>query len=287
MPNPRFWEMEDRKIEFADIDSSTTDVAKILLTEFALVYGNDWCIVPCVSAVGSLTQVVGLVVTDVFGERLLVQPAGRGTDEGWQTWRMFVLDTRTAGDVVEPQLFLPPATPKQMTGVILEKVTFLRDEMANMAWAVEATVPSALGGGLDGYRVAAEIQPPIAVPPPLPEGVEVRYELGTDVPWNWRPFAPVHLPGSVRSIKLRRSRMPGPDRPIRGRILSVAGPYDLFEEEVPRAGAQVRVSFQRTRWTGGAVQLWLGRRAQTGRGEGSSGLVFDQLREPGDEKHLR
>ena len=62
--------------------------------------------------VGSLTTVAGLLVTDVFGERLLVQPAGRGTDEAWQNWRMFVLDTRAAGDVVEPRLFLPPATPK-------------------------------------------------------------------------------------------------------------------------------------------------------------------------------
>jgi hypothetical protein len=287
MPSPRFWEMEDRKTEFADIDSHTTDIAKILLTEFALVYANDWCLVPCETAVGSLTTVPGLVVTDVFGEKLLVQPAGRGTDEAWQNWRMFVLDTRAAGDVVEPQLFLPPVTPKEMKGVILERVVFLRDEMANMAWAVEATVPSALGRGTDGYVVANDTAPPIPMPPPLPEGVEVRYELGTDVPWNWRPFEPVHLPGSVRSIKLRRSRMPGPDRPIRGRVLAVPGPYDIFEEEVPRAGAQVSVQFQRTRWTGGAIHLWLGRRAMTGRGEGSSGLVFDQLREPGDEKHVR
>lgn len=287
MPSPRFWEMEDRKVEFADINSSTTDIAKILLTEFALVYANDWCLIPCETAVGSLTQVAGLVVTDGFGERLLIRPAGRGTDEAWQTWRMFVLDTRTAGDVVEPQLFLPPVTPKQMAGLTLEKVAFLRDEMANMAWAVEATVPSGFGRGVDGYGVARATMPPAALPPPLPQGVDVRYELGTDVPWNWRPFLPVHLPGSVRSIKLRRARMPGPNRPIRGRVLAVPGPYDLFEEEVPRAGAQVSVAFQRTRWAGGTIHLWLGRRAATGRGEGSSGLVFDQVREPGDERHVR
>ena len=79
----------------------------------------------------------------------------------------------------------------------LEKVVFARDEMANMAWAVEAIVPSALGAGADGYSVANETAPPVAVPPPLPEGVEARYELGSDVPWNWRPFVPVHIEGSV------------------------------------------------------------------------------------------
>ena len=83
----------------------TTDIAKILLlTEFALVYANDWCIVPSVAPVGSLTTVAGLLVTDVFGETAARPPAGRGIDEAWQNWRMFVLDTRAAGDVVEPRL---------------------------------------------------------------------------------------------------------------------------------------------------------------------------------------
>jgi hypothetical protein len=49
------------------------------------------------------------------------------------------------------------------------------------------------------------------------------------------------------------------------------------EEEVPRAGAVVTRSFQRTRWHGGATCLWLGRRKENGRGEGSSGLRFDQI----------
>jgi hypothetical protein len=35
--------------------------------------------------------------------------------------------------------------------------------------------------------------------------------------------------------------------------------------------------FQRTRWTDGRVVVWLRVRRQTGRGEGSSGLRFDEL----------
>lgn len=49
------------------------------------------------------------------------------------------------------------------------------------------------------------------------------------------------------------------------------------ENEVSRAGAEVRVSFQRTRWYNGKVFTWLGIRKTTGRGEGSSGLSFDYL----------
>jgi hypothetical protein len=57
--------------------------------------------------------------------------------------------------------------------------------------------------------------------------------------------------------------------------------YILHEEEVPRTGVVVSQSFQRTRWYGGRVFTWVGVRKSTGRGEGSSGLAFDQLRPTG------
>jgi len=53
-------------------------------------------------------------------------------------------------------------------------------------------------------------------------------------------------------------------------------PYFLHEEEVARAGTRVMQSYQRTRWTDGQVYTWLRVTRQTGRGEGSSGLAFDQ-----------
>ena len=54
-------------------------------------------------------------------------------------------------------------------------------------------------------------------------------------------------------------------------------PYFIFEEEVPRAGTRMTQLFERTRWTDGRVHTWLRVRRQTGRGEGSSKLAFDQL----------
>jgi len=53
--------------------------------------------------------------------------------------------------------------------------------------------------------------------------------------------------------------------------------YYIHEEEIPRAGVRVTRTFQRTRWFDGTTFLWLGRRKQVGRGEGSSGLKFDQI----------
>jgi hypothetical protein len=82
---------------------------------------------------------------------------------------------------------------------------------------------------------------------------------------------------------------PDPPRKVRPRTTLLRtgldalppAPYLLHEEEVPRAGARVAQAWQRTRSRDGSVYVWLGARRQTGRGEHSSGLAFDQLVEEG------
>ncbi len=279
MPSHRFWEIENRKVEFGAITAGTTDIGKLLLTEFMLVYGNDWCIIPFEIDVGSLAETLGIVVSDVFGDHTLIRAAGRGTDEAWQRWTMFNLETLDAGDQPPPRLFLPPATPKLLEGPPLERVVFVRDEMANMCWAVERIVASAAGIGIEAEPYAESLAPPAPTPlPPAPD-TPARYRLGTGAPRNWRPFVPVRVPGSQRSIRLQRARLPdAPPDPL-GEVINELAPYFINEEEVPRAGRMVVRSFQRTRWMDGRVVLWLGRRTLTGRGEGSSGLAFDTLEE--------
>lgn len=280
MPSHRYWEMESRQIEFADIDSHTTDVAKLLLTEFALVYGNDWCVIPYELPAGSLSEVVGMLVSDDFQEQSLLLPAGRGLDDRWQRWSMFTMSRSSSAGQADTRFFLPPALAKLLEGSPLEKVHFLRDEMANMAWGVERVVPSQLGVGINGSAVAVREASRVATPPPLsPTAAPVRYILGTDVPFNWIPFVPVHIAGSRRSVQLQRARMPeipGVTRERHTQILDVKKPYYINEEEIPRAGKLVTRGYQRARWLNGATLTWIGRRVTAGRGEGSSGLAFDQ-----------
>jgi hypothetical protein len=146
--------------------------------------------------------------------------------------------------------------------------------MANIVWAIEQQVPWKLGEAFDP-EVALTLESEAETAP----GVTARYTLGTSVPANWRPFVPAHVPGSTRSIRLQRARMPGqPLEPV-GQVLKVPAPYFIAEEEVPRAGRTVTRSFQRARWTNGATFLWIGRASLVGRGEGSSGLVFDRIDE--------
>jgi hypothetical protein len=277
MPSHRYWELEDRQIEFSSIDAHTTDVAKLLLTEFVLVYGNDWCVIPYELPVGTLSEVMGILVSDDFGEQSLLLPAGRGFDDRWQRWSMFTLSRSSSQGVADTRFLLAPAVAKLLEASPLEKVLLLRDEMANMAWGVERVVASAMGVGMSGYVRPADAPPPAPPPPLLATEAPVRYVLGTDVPPNWIPFIPVHVPGSSRSVQLQRARMPGENRAPRTRVLGPAFPYYINEEEIPRAGKVVTRGYQRARWVNGATFSWIGRRVTTGRGEGSSGLAFDQI----------
>jgi hypothetical protein len=286
MPSARYWEWEDERTSFADIDASADDLGRMLLIEFGLVYGNDFFYVPVELAVGSLCLTRSLVVTDNFGERTLIKPASQA-DGATAPWRMFTLsDDRLAGapPAREELFLLPPALGPSLHGEELEDVLFLRDEMANLAWAVERTVEGPTGLPLDRHQALQELnqrreqeqetQDPGST---SPSAGELEYRLAEDVPDQWFPLFPVKV--GQRSIALRVGDVPG--RPASAkplsRTLNEVGPGELIpEEEIPRAGTRVTRAWQYARWIDGSTWVWVGRRRGTGRGEGSSGLRFDQ-----------
>lgn len=273
MPSARFWEMESGRTEFGHIDANTNDLAKLLLAEFVLLFSNDWCVVPLDLPIGTFTRVDGLLVTDVFGEQTWVRVANRGGGTDWHNWSMYLL----SGDNAEsPGLFLAPALTTTIEAPVIEQVQFIRDEMANMVWAIEQRVMSRLG---EGIMLESRETPGSATSVPAPE---TRYVLGTSVPDYWRPFIPVHVPGSLRSIRLQRARLEGASIEPKAEVLRIKGDYFIEEEEIPRAGRIVQRAYQRARWHDGKTFLWIGCRSQTGRGEGSSGLVFDHIVEKGE-----
>jgi hypothetical protein len=296
MPTVRWWEFEDRRTDFGSINASTTDLPLLLLAEFGLVYGNDWLVVPYNLPVGSLAEIKGLIVTDVFGVRTFIRPAGQDQRMDWQRWSMYRLDARGGRGLADGRLLLAPAVAKAQEGEPLEKIIFARDEMTNMVWGVEERIPGARGLGVDGFERATALSAYFLQQvgrddePQEPSDAAIRYVLGTTVPENWIPFIATHQPGSTRLIRLQRASMPRltdaiPDSRVepRGAVLrtgleddSNRRPYFLHEEEVPRAGAIVTRSFQRARWFDGRVFTWIGRRKQTGRGQGASGLEFDR-----------
>ncbi|MGB3546729.1 MAG: hypothetical protein WBA17_07125 [Saprospiraceae bacterium] len=297
MPDPRWWTLEERETSFTSLSPDTTDLNKLLVMDFQLQYANDWFMLPLGLPVGSVARVGGLLVTDTFGERHWIQGAGRGSDQNWERWSLF--HPSIAGNAEVPasnDLLVLPAVPKVLEGKPREEIRLIRDEMANMVWALETQV--ALDDGLTrrGDEAARELYARYATGfTPVPEpaaAAPLRYKIVNSVPENWIPLVPVHTPGQRRQIQLQRAAMPrilpgdpAPPRKVEPRTgllrtgldESPAAPYFLHEEEVPRAGTRVRLSYQRTRWYNGRVYTWLGIRKTTGRGEGSSGLAFDQL----------
>lgn len=276
-PQPRFWEMEESQTDFGKIDTSATGLLHLLLAEFGLIYSNDWFMLPHPMPVNTLCEVRGILVDDTFGRHTFIRAAGRGPETAWQRFAMFHLTERGVRPGAAGNLFyLAAAAGKILESAPLERVNFMRDEMANMAWGVEAIVPSQTGAGMSGNEASRHA---IAEPPRVikDEDVRIAYVAGTTVPKNWIPFIPVHAKDSVSEIHLQRARMAGGSEP-RGRLLrEVRSPYFIEEEEVPRAGIYVERTWQRARWTHGRTLIWVGRQKTAGRGEGGSNLVFDRI----------
>lgn len=282
MPSARFWEMEERKVNFGALDAQTTDHLLLVFAELGLVYGNDWFVVPYKLPVNTLCEVKSLIVTDVFGERLLISAADEGQENDWQRWSLFNLSNRGAAGSYNRQFFLPSAVGATLESDALERVQFARDEMANMVWAVEEVIPDATGRGINGHDAADKTG--VLSETIVDSPAAIRYLLGTTVPENWIPFLPVQRPGSSQDIVFQRAAMPQMGVPPRD-VIKAKGvllneptlPWFVNEEEIPYAGTIVTRSFQRARWYDGRTYVWIGRRRETGRGVGNSNLRFDQI----------
>lgn len=278
MPDPRWWAFEDSRVNWSGVDTDRRDLARLLVVDFMLVQGTDWFMVPCGHQVGSLIRVNQLLIRDVFGELTLVGRADAQAGTGRQRWTMF--STLAAdGGLADYALLPPSALRTTLDGPDLEEVRFLRDEQANLVWAVEAITEDGTGRPLPGNQRAAAVPDP---EPPAGTG-GLRYRLQTTVPVNWIPFLPVQIDDTRRAVALERAAM---QRDIdgvltavapAGRVLRPAGldVYRIPEEEVPRGGTRVLRAVRRTRWLDGSTQLWTARRRRAGQGGAASGLRYD------------
>lgn len=180
-----------------------------------------------------------------------------------------------------PLLLLAPIVAGSLDGEPIEELLLLRDEMANLAWAVERVVEGADGRPRNrsieyGSRLTA------AAPPQLPSPAALVYQLQTAVPEHWIPLVAVRDPaaGDGGAIVLPRGSLltqDGTMRPITAQGVLLApevSPWFFHEEEVPRAGLQVRRVPAVARWVDGSVHAWVSRRV----GAGGRGLQRASVR---------
>ncbi len=279
MPEKRYWAIEDAHTKFAAVKPDKLDLGKMALIEFALIYSNDWHLVPVKLPIGSFLQVKQLEVIDSFGKKTSIPFTGDSLQNTWDQFQFFALNNITADKL--PGLLLPPAVGMVQHSKPLEEVVLIRDEVANLIWGIETIIPDALGNSTPGREIGTQEQK-------RSNGTVLTYQAQTTVPKNWIPFIAVQHPAIATRVVVRRGSMLDENnqriRPYTALLRkgidnanNQTSSYDIDENEVGREGVIIRKSFQRTRWTNGEVYVWLSIHKTAGKGEGNSALEFDQL----------
>jgi len=287
MPSDRWWGFEDGQTDFGQLDAQHVDLAKLLVMEFALVYGGDWFYLPVPGPIGSIQDVTTLVVTDTFGERTLIRPVEQyPVLDSPRPWSMFKLSDPAGA--VTGGLLLAPTLGQTDNADPIEDVLITRDQMAALAWAVEQTLQGAADVGIDAYEgYVARLRQDGQVPPPAPapDVPAVAYTLEHPPPDNWIPLVPV-LPAIGQAAVFRRGTMaiPGPGGTVsqltaHAELLEPGQPFYLTDRVVTPIGVSAQRMLRRTRLPDGTTVVWLARRSRPGRGLGASGLKFDYLRD--------
>src|SRR5918995_3457420 len=176
MPASRLWEFEDGRVNFGAVEAQPEDLGRMLLSGFALVYGANWMLLPLEVPVGALVRITRLDVRDTFGRATTVPPTAASGD-----WGMFGVSR--ADGTRDGALMIVPALASSLQGRDVEDVLLLRDEAANLAWAVERAVEGQDGLPADQAQAAHEAVAPSS-PPSLPAVVR-PYRLRTDTPPYW------------------------------------------------------------------------------------------------------
>lgn len=284
MPNHRWWDFERGTSDFGAVIPDKRDLAKLLVMDFMLIHGNDYFAIPLDQPVGTASKIEELLVHDVFGGVTLVDRADAGPAEAGARWTCFST-AMAAQDGAPADFFLlpPSAGTARVSSEAVEDVRFVRDEQANLVWAIEFLTQGGDGGPWPGRQrhVASTQNEPKEVVPATT--APLYYRLQSFVPWHWFPMLPVKIDEVTGATVLERGQMVRPDgvtSPVPyGRILDTAPPpYQVREETVSRAGLKVTREIVRSRWLSGETHLWIARRKSAGRGEGSSGLRYDEAR---------
>jgi hypothetical protein len=261
MPNPRWWNFESSTTDFGGLLTDTRDLAKLLFADFLLIHGDDWYLAPLDVPTGSLCWIDSLTITDVFGTTTAIPAADTPAGSSWTIF------TTSGGS--QPCLITPASAAAALqAGSPLDELHLLRDETADMAWAIERIAETATGTATT-LNPLPEPTTPSGAPAPL------AYELQTPLPANWFPLLPV--PGNSE-LALIVGTIEGSTQTPATLLLQqlTSDNTQIPQHQISRAGLKLQRITTRTRTPDGSSTLWIARRRHIGAGEASSGLRYDQ-----------
>jgi hypothetical protein len=157
-----------------------------------------------------------------------------------------------------------------MLGELIEEVGLMRDELANVGWAIERIVPDGLGRGAMVDRRRAS---PAVLQPSAADRVYVPLHV---LPPDRVPLA---RRGTPRGAVFRRAAAVDPSMSLGTTTgVLVTDDFAVREEELGRDGLVVTRRWQLCLDERGRRLVWIARAKDPGRGERSARIAFDELR---------
>lgn len=278
-PHPRWWQIEDSRVDIGGYAPDRGHFATMLLIDLITSHSDDWFTFPHVTTSGSAVRLQQVIVHDSF-------------DDTWEVaaptdWHMF----RVKG-LADSTLLAWPTVTAPLTGAILEEVILGVDEDANLLWAVERRAngrdlpteglePETLedtSGTVDGSaRIRYHFREAIGVRrywhPYTIESVDGRrrYVQGRLADLSQTP--PTHMPEPVAQILYDHANLtPNPAD-------QVAPVHQIEPATVPNQGLRLRRRWMLVRQTDGQPRLWVQRERLPLMAPPISGLLFDVFEE--------
>lgn len=283
-PHPRWWRFEDGDGDLDQPIDAEPNALSTLLPEFFYTDIDNWFIAPLPIEAGSVRRIETLRVVDSFGIATTLGPAtSNGTAK--DIWHLFSLNDTTRPDARPDgtKLFVPHIAGEVLDNDAIEDLRLVRDEDANLVWAVEAAYADPATGELvrngDGARIAGA-----DTPVPVPDGFDGTFRLQSETPPHWIPYVPRKVATSSGApdgeFYLRRGRtvevLTAGATQYKGKIVAEA--MRLNEEVTATVGVRVRRINRYARGTDGTAHHWVARvRDLTDRLVSPSGLKFDYI----------
>lgn len=252
-PLPRWWQIEDAKVDIGGYPPDRSQFATLLLIDLITSHSDDWFRFPVDALAGHVVTLDEVVVTDSFGETWPLAPP---TD-----WSLFA----TAG--LDPRSLVVWATaPTPLIGPVRDEVVVGVDEDANLVWAVERRVR--------GTVVATDPDPVPDPPASLDTTARQRfaYRAMTRVPPHWCPYVVQDVDGRRRFVQGRAADLSGPAAvlmpPPESDLLydpSANGTHPVHQIEpaaIPQDGLRLERRAMLARATDAGPVFWTQRRRQ-------------------------
>lgn len=265
MPSPRWWSFEEGAVNLGDLSRPHFNLLTVLLVEFGLISSQDWYHIPIEHPVGLLRKMISVKTTDSFGIVSPAQPCQDNTPNQ-SGFELFTI-AKQGDHPKDPTLFyLPNNLPHAQESPPIEEISFFRDELANLVWAIEHRYQKGDGDIVQRQTEKHDVEPQKR---DLPQYVQKQVP-----PVYWIPYV---LQQRQTGTFLKRGRTYPDLKQYEGRILEESSL--IREEEITSSGIKISRVKQLARSIGdGKICDWTGRKKEVDRPQPFSNLAFDQLK---------